>query len=274
MTRSLSPLESKLILHLEWEKQPTVTIEETMALLGCSYNHARQILHRLAQRRWLAPLTPGKYELIPAERGQYAFPDTNPLFIGSTLVEPYYFSYATAATYHGLSTQAAATVYIATSERKAKRLRTVRDKDYRLIYQPPHKFFGAVEVEAYGSPVQMAEPEKTLIDALDQPAYAGDIPEIAAMMRRGQERLDWERVIAYALRFDTQTLLQRLGYLSDRLRLPLNTVQRTRLQTAIGKSTCYLGRPGHWGTGGNYEAAWRIINNIPPAALLAEIEVN
>jgi len=149
----------------------------------------------------------------------------------------------------------------------------VRDKDYRLIYQPPHKFFGAVAVEAYGSPVQMAEPEKTLIDALDQPAYAGDIPEIAAMMRRGQERLDWERVIAYALRFDTQTLVQRLGYLSDNLHLPLSSVQRTRLQTAIGKSTCYLGRPGQWGTGGDYEASWRIINNIPPAALLAEIEV-
>lgn len=273
MTRSLSPLESKLILHLEWEKQATVTIEETMALLGCSYNHARQILYRLAQRRWLALLTPGKYELIPAERGQYAFPDTNPLFIGGTLVEPYYFSFATAAYYHGLSTQAAATVYIATSERKAKRLRTVRNKDYRLIYQPPHKFFGAEKVEAYGSPVQMAEPEKTLIDALDQPAYAGDIPEVAAMLRRGRERLDWERVIAYALRFEVQTLVQRLGYLSDRLHMPLTVAQRARLQAIIGKSTCYLGRTGQWGTGGDYDATWRIMDNIPSATLLAEIEV-
>lgn len=272
MARSLSSLESKLILHLEWEKQPTVTIEETMALLGCSYDHARQVLHRLTQRRWLAPLTAGKYELIPAERGEYAFPDTNPLFIGSTLVQPYYFSYATAAYFHGLSTQAAATVYIATSERKAKRLRTVRDKDYRLIYQPPHKFFGAVEVEAYGSPVQMAEPEKTLVDALDQPAYAGDIPEIAAMVRRGQERLDWEQVIAYALRFETQTLVQRLGYLSDRLRIPLPNTQRARLQAAIGKSTCYLGRPNQWGTGGAYDATWRIMDNIPPSDWQAETE--
>jgi len=63
MPRSLSPLESKLILHLEWEKQPVVTIEETMDILGCSYDPARQILHRLTQRQWLARITPGTYEL-------------------------------------------------------------------------------------------------------------------------------------------------------------------------------------------------------------------
>ena len=36
MSRSLSALESQLILHLEWEKQTVVTIEETMAILGVS----------------------------------------------------------------------------------------------------------------------------------------------------------------------------------------------------------------------------------------------
>ena len=90
MSRSLSDLEAGLILHLEWEKQPVVTIEETMAILDCSCDHARQLLHRLARRRQPAPLTPGRYELIPAERGEHAFPDMNALFTGSALVEPYY----------------------------------------------------------------------------------------------------------------------------------------------------------------------------------------
>jgi predicted transcriptional regulator of viral defense system len=72
---------------LEWEKKPTVTIQEAQAILGISNNHARQVLHRLAQDKWLARIVPGSYELIPAERGEYAFPDTNPLFIGSTLTD-------------------------------------------------------------------------------------------------------------------------------------------------------------------------------------------
>lgn len=121
MSRPLSSLESRLILHLEWEKQLTVSIKETMHILDCSYDHARQILHRLVQRQWLSPLAPEKYELIPANRGVHAFVDTNPFFIGSTLVKPYYFSFATAAYFHGLSTQSPAIVYIVTNAGRAHR---------------------------------------------------------------------------------------------------------------------------------------------------------
>jgi predicted transcriptional regulator of viral defense system len=72
-----------------------VNIQEAMTILDRSYDHTRQVLHRLARRHWLAPITAGDYELVSAERGEDAFRDTNHLFIGSTLVTPYYFSYAT-----------------------------------------------------------------------------------------------------------------------------------------------------------------------------------
>ncbi len=95
MSRSLSPLESKLILHLGWEKQPVVTIQEAMTILDRSHDHTGQVLYRLAGRHWLAPITAGNYELVPGERGKHPFPDTKHRFIGSTLVTPYYFSCAT-----------------------------------------------------------------------------------------------------------------------------------------------------------------------------------
>lgn len=272
MSRPLSALESQLILRLEWEKRPVVTIEETMAILGVSYDQARQVLSRLARRHWLAPIVPGKYELIPAERGEHAFADTNPLFIGSVLVAPYYFSYATAAFFHGLSTQAAATVYIATTTRR-EGLLVVRDKEYRLVTQPMHKFFGAMEVDAYGSRVQMAEPEKTLLDCLDRPQYAGEIPEVAAMLWHGRGRLDWSRLADYALRFRSHSLAQRLGYLADLLGLSMDEALRRRLRDATGKSTCYLGQPGRWGRGGKYNATWRVVDNVPRRELLGDIEV-
>jgi predicted transcriptional regulator of viral defense system len=273
MSRSLSPLESKLILHLEWERQPVVTVEQTMNILGISHDHARQVLHRLARDRWLAPILPGKYELIPADRGEHAFVDTNPLFIGSTLVSPYYFSFATAAFFHGLSTQASAMVYIATSAGKPRQL-LVRDKEYRLVVQPPHKFFGAVEVDAYGSRVMMAEPEKTIVDCLDKPAYAGGVPEIATMLGRGKGHLKWDRLADYATRFRSQALVQRLGYLADVLNLPLDTSVRNALLAHISKSICYLGQPRQWKMGGEYNATWHIVDNIPRRELLADTEVH
>ncbi len=273
MERSLSPLESKLILHLEWEKQPVVTLAEATAILGCSDAHARKILHQLAQKQWLARIKAGVYEVIPAERGAYAFPDTNPLFIGSYLVSPYYFSYATAAFYYGLSTQAAATVYIATTAAKSKRVLTVRQRTYRLVVQPASQFFGAVEVEAYGSRVWMADREKAVVDALTHPEYAGDIPEIAGMLWRGKAQCDWMRLAVHALKMQSQSLLQRLGYLGDFLALPWPQEVREQLRAGIGKNVTYLGRVGLWGNDGAYDAAWRVIANLPSAELRAEIEV-
>jgi len=273
MSRSLSPSESKLILHLEWEKQAIVTIEDAMEILGCSYDRARQVLSRLARKRWLAPVKPGTYELIPAERGEHAFPDPNPLLVGHTLVEPYYFSYSTAAFFHGLSSQAAATVYIATTTRARRAQINVRGTTYRLVRQTPRKFFGATEVSAYGTSVMMADLEKTMVDCLDRPTHAGGMPEVAAMMARGRHRLNWTVVSEYALRFGIQSLVQRLGYLADVLDIHLPQEDRARLLGAVGKSYTYLGQTARWGTGGKHVPVWQLVVNIPRQELFSEIEI-
>jgi predicted transcriptional regulator of viral defense system len=262
-----------LILHLEWEKQPVINVEDTMKILGVSYDHARQLLHDLARDRWLARIRAGKYELIPAERGEYAFPDTNPLFLGSVLVQPYYYSFATAAFFHGLTTQSSQVVFIATSQDLPRR-RLVREKEYRLIFQPEYKFFGWSEVDAYGSQVNMAEPEKAILDSLDHPAQAGDIPEIASMIWRGKNRLDWQKMFEYVIRFQSRALVQRFGYLLDAINIPVNIeIRNSLLEKANANGKCYLGQPGRWGKGGDYSSTWKVVDNIPRNELFAELEV-
>jgi len=273
MTRSLSALEAKLILHLEWEKHPVVTVEDTARILNISPEYARKVLQRLARDRWLTRIIPGKYELIPAERGEYAFPDTNPLFLGSHLVSPYYFSYATSAYYHSLTTQASQTEYLATIEGKTRKL-LVRDKVYQIVLQPTHHFFGFGEVKAYGSQVMMAEPEKTILDCLHRPIYCGDIPEVATMLWRGKRRLQWDNITEYALRFKSQSLIQRLGYLIELLRIPLEEKNREKLLLKVKGNVCYLGQPSRWKQGGNYDATWKVVDNIPNHELLAETEIH
>lgn len=273
MPRSLSALEAKLILYLEWEERRIVTIRDAMDILDCSYDVARWLVHGLVRDGWLAPITRGKYELIPASRGERGFPDTDPLFIGSTLVRPYYFSYATAAFFHGLSTQASATVYVATTTSTRRRLVTVRGKEYRIVRQPSHRFFGAVEVEGYGTPVMMARPEKTIVDSLDRPGYVGDLPEIAAMLWRARSAMDWGLVADYALRFRSYSLVQRLGYLVDLLGIRVGVEARQRVLSGVGRAKCYLGRRARWDTGGEYDSTWRIVDNVPRDELLAEMAV-
>lgn len=271
MSRSLSNLESKLILHLEWEKQPVVTVDEVANILDISPTYARKVLQRLVRDKWLATIVPGKYELIPAERGEYAFSDTNPLFIGSHLVAPYYFSYATAAYFHGLTTQAPQIVYIATPDSKTRQL-LVREKSYQIVRQPQHHFFGFGELNAFGSQVKMAEPEKTVLDALHRPIYAGDMPEIATLIWRGRNSFDWEQLGKYALRFNSQSLIQRLGYLIDVLAISAEAAFRATLLASIDNNICYLGQPTRWEKGGEFQKPWNVVDNIPHSILLAEIE--
>lgn len=250
-----------------------ITIKDAMKITGISYDHARQLVHGLTRDRWLAVIQPGKYEFIPAERGEHAFPDTNPLFLGSVLVEPYYFSYATAAFFHALSTQASDIVFIATTLDLPRR-KWVRQKEYHLVYQPAYKFFGWAETNAYGALVKMADPEKTILDCLDHPVNAGDIPEIAQMLWRGKSNLDWQKLVSYSFQFHSRSLLQRLGYLIDLLSISIEDVSRNiLLEKAVDKTKCYLGQPGRWKTGGEYSPTWQIVDNIPRRFLVADIDV-
>ncbi|MBC8445560.1 MAG: hypothetical protein H8D74_00020 [Chloroflexi bacterium] len=51
--RTLSDLESKLVMELEWQEKRLVTLQDVMDILGCSYGHARKLAHQLEKKRWL-----------------------------------------------------------------------------------------------------------------------------------------------------------------------------------------------------------------------------
>lgn len=149
----------------------------------------------------------------------------------------------------------------------------MRDKAYRLVVQPEHKFFGAMEVDAYGSQVRMADSEKTILDSLDHPKYAGGVPEVAAMLVQAKSRLNWKQLAEYAIQFKSRALIQRLGYLADLLNVPILPAARKMLVAHVGQGVVYLGQPRQWRTKGVFNAIWQVVDNIPRHELLAETEV-
>lgn len=273
MARTLSSLESRLILSLEWEKQPFLTIRQAGQVLSVSDDRARVILHRLVKKGWLAPVVPGIFELIPAERGEVAFVDTNPLALGSVLAEPYAFAYSTAAYFYGLTTQASTMVFLQTNAGKTHTV-TARGKAYRVIAVPDDLFFGIETANAYGSSVKMTDPEKTVLDSLFRPETSGDIPEVAAMLWQGKNRFDWQKLTDYAFMFKSQSLIQRLGFLLDELNIEIPLTQRERLLQQVDKNFCYLGRRAKWEQGGKQNTTWQVIQNIPENEIQAEIQIN
>ena len=265
--RTLSKNEAKLILDLEWRGQRTVTLRELHAALGGSAGYARYMAHVLARKGWLERLRPGLFQLIPADRGREGVADTNPLAAGAVLVRPYFFSFGTACTYHGLTQQAFADVYVTCRSRR--RARMIRGTRYVFTYSGAKRFFGFEEASVLGTTVQMATPERALLDALDRPHYAGGLGEVSGMVAGSLPRLESKRLIEMLERWGESALGQRLGYLAHLNGAELTpSLRRTLERLARLGGNLLLGPRRRWGTLGRLGRPWSIVENVPREVLV------
>lgn len=265
--RSLSKNEAKVVLDLEWRGQKTVALEDLRAALGASEEYARYVAHRLVRKGWLERLRPGLFQLIPADRGRDAVADTNPLLAGAVLVRPYFFSFGTACTHHGLTEQVFAEVYLACRQRH--RPEKIRGLRYVFAYMSEKRFFGFEETSVLGAAVQMATPERALLDALDRPHYAGGVGEVSRMVGRAMPKLTPSRLVEMLERWGESALAQRLGYLADLSGTELQPDLRPALARLVRPtSKVLLGPRRRWGTTGTLARPWNIIENVPRDVLV------
>ena len=262
MPRTLSDNESKVVLDLEWHGKKTVSLAEIRARLRCSEEYARFMAHRLARKGWLERLRPGVYQLIPAERGREGVADTNPLAAGAVLADPYFYSFGTACTHHGLTEQVFAEVYLVTRARLKPRI--VRDTRYVFVPAPAARFFGHAPVTVLGATVNMATAERALLDSVDRPRYAGGIGEVSRIVSRAGGRVDWDALAAMLRRLDASALAQRLGYLLDLNAVSFPDGVRAALREVVRpESKVLLGSRARWGTHGQVATSWNVVVNVP-----------
>lgn len=270
--RTLSKNEAKIVLDLEWRGQKSVTLDDLRAALGRSREYARYLAHRLVRKGWFERLRPGLFQLIPADRGREAVADTNPLVAGALLVQPYFYSFGTACTHHGLTEQAFVEVYLACCRRR--RPEHIRGTRYVFIHVGEKRFFGFEETSVLGAAVQMATPERALLDALDRPHYAGGIGEVSRMVSRSLPKLAPERLAEWLERFGESAITQRLGYLADLHGLDLPPAVRGALER-LKRPNCkiLLGPRRRWGTSGPLARPWNVIENVPRDVLTEKADL-
>ena len=271
MERTLSQNESKVILDLEWRGQKTVTLAEIRAALACSEGYARFMVHQLVKKGWLERLRPGLYQLVPAERGREGVADTNPLAAGAVLVSPYFFSFGTACTQHGLTEQVFSEVFVVARLRRKPQM--VRGKRFIFVPVPEKRFFGFTEQQILGEPVQIATIERALVDALDRPRYAGGIGEVSRIAARAARRVSWDSLMDCLRRFGVSALAQRLGYLLELNGAEVPAEVLTALHGLVRPgSKVPLGPGAKWGRHGPLSRACGVIENVPRDVLLAADE--
>ncbi|MBI3926570.1 MAG: type IV toxin-antitoxin system AbiEi family antitoxin domain-containing protein [Armatimonadetes bacterium] len=272
MERTLSKNEAKVILDLEWRGQRTVTLAKIRDELGASEGYARLLAHRLVRKGWLERLRPGLFQLVPAERGREGVADTHPLTAGAVLADPYFFSFGTACTHHGLTEQAFAEVYLACQERRPPE--TIRGRRYVFVSVPEKRFFGFERTEVLGQTVQMATPERALLDAIDRPRHAGGIGEVSRIAARAAPRMSWEALLELLGRWRSSALAQRIGYFLDLHGADVPDEVRAALVGLVRPdSKIQLGPRRRWGTTGKLMHPWNVVVNVP-RDVLARAAIN
>lgn len=271
----LSPEEARLVAKWEAEKKNIIRASDVQRSLNCALNYAYFLLHKLERKRWLERIDTGLYQFIPAGYGYpERIPPVNALIIGAAFVAPYYFSYYTSNSHYGFTTQMPFTLFIATTKKKPGV--EWAGNTFKFVTLSKRKFFGYRREKVFDAKVNMADPEKSLVDSFDKPRYAGGIEQLVRITWRGLPRVDKEKLVNYALRMNSHALIQRLGFIIDFLMKegllgPHPEELRSALLRHVGRTAIYLD-PQRQKTG-KFSKEWRVVNNLSREQLLSEIEV-
>ncbi len=268
--RTLAPTEAKVILNLEWDNRIWVTRGEIIRILEGNEKLADKVIKTLRTKRWIEQVKRGHYLLIPANRGPDGIPDANLLLIGSKLTSPYYFGYATAASHHNLTTQARYTILIVTQ--KALRPRSFRNITFNFVNLSKNKYFGFQKTKVFDVYVNMSDIEKTVLDCIDKMEKSGGIGEVTHIIASASSLIDWNKLIDYAIKMETISLLQRLGYLAERAGVDFPDQINRKIRSRMSANTrSYLGSPSKWGHKASFNSKWQLLVNVPDSEIMSEI---
>jgi predicted transcriptional regulator of viral defense system len=231
------------------------TIEEAQRQLRIDPKLLEYYLRTLSKMGLLKRIAKGIY-VISLEPGR--FPSPHEFVLAQILVPDGAVAYWSALNYYGMTEQIPQTVFVQTPIKRGYRRQLSLDgKRFRVVVISPEKFFGINTIRIGRRDVRITDPEKTVVDCLDKPKYCGGIIEVVKALSNA--RLDYEKLLDYAERMKNKALLKRLGFLSEKLGLGIES--RIKLSEKDRKSFALLD-PSMPPTG-RFSYKWGLRINVP-----------
>ena len=195
----------------------------------------RELLSDMTKRGLLMRIKDGAYYIIPYEENAETFmPDWH--LIVKYLVKDvkHYIGYYSALQIHNLITQPSLKEQIVVAKQIRPSEIKIKDITFQFIYHNESHFFGEKKtwIDNFNK-VSCSDIEKTIIDCLFKPDYAGGIVEIARAIHSTKEKLDYNKLLEYAIKFNSQAVIKRLGYILELLEIKTHIIQELqKIRTA------------------------------------------
>jgi len=195
-------------------------------LTNSSQDAVKKLLSDMTKRGLLMRIKEGLYYVIPFEQDPKTFmPDWHLLSQYLVGDAEYYIGYFSALQIHSLTTQPNLREQIVVNKQVKPSTLFVKEIPFQFVYHNEKHFFGNKKtwIDSFNR-VQCSDLEKTIIDCLFKPEYAGGITEIAKAIYKIKDKIDYSKILQYAKRFDSQAVIKRLGFLLELLEIKHSTI--------------------------------------------------
>jgi predicted transcriptional regulator of viral defense system len=202
--------------------------EAQLALPESKEGAVGELLSNMVKRGLLMRLKHGLYHIIPYEQDAKTFmPDWHLLAEPLTRGNEYYIGYYSAMQIHQLITQPYLKEQIVVAKQVKPSVLKIKNVDFQFIYHNDRHFFGAkkIWIDNYNK-VWCSDLEKTIIDCLFKPDYAGGIVEVAKAIAMSKDTIDFDKLFEYTKQFHSQAVVKRLGFILETLELGLAIINK------------------------------------------------
>jgi predicted transcriptional regulator of viral defense system len=230
------------------------------ALPESKENTIRELLSDMTKRGLLMRLKEGVYYIIPYEENAENFmPDWHLIVKYLVKDAKHYIGYYSALQIHNLITQPSLKEQIVVSKQIRPSEIKIKNITFQFIYHNETHFFGEkkIWIDDFNK-VLCSDIEKTIIDCLFKPDYAGGIVEVARAIYSTKEKLDYNKLLEYAIKFNSQAVVKRLGYLLELFEI--ETVITEELQKL--KTASYIVLDTELPKTGKRNSRWSIQQNL------------
>ncbi len=189
-------------------------------ITNSSLEITRDFLNELVSRGLLLRIKPGKFYVIPYDRDAETYMPNWHLIAGHLVSGKNYIGYYSALDIYELITQPSLLEQVVVNQSLTKSEIKVKDIKFKFIYHNAKHFFGFenIWIDDYHQ-VKVSSLEKTFIDCIFKPEYAGGVIEITKAIYKAKDKVDWNKLKKYIDRFDSKAVNKRLGFILELLEI-------------------------------------------------------
>lgn len=217
-SKSISTQSNELLTYFNRIEKPCFKSSEAFDVLPKSSKATvNQLLSDMTKRGLLMRIKDGVYYIIPYEKDPESFmPDWHLLTEYLVNGADHYIGYYSALQIHNLITQPSLKQQIVVAKQIRPSTINVKDIPFQFIYHNPDHFGGVKKIWIDNfHKVKCSDLEKTFVDCLFKPDYAGGIVEIARAIYISKDKIKFDKLLEYARQFNSQAVIKRLGFLLD-----------------------------------------------------------